>query len=63
MAVHKNLNTKTPLEPQHFRQWLYLFNATIDELFAGRHADLAKQQAANIAAVMQMKISNDKAFF
>ena len=58
MEVHAKLNDKTPLTQEHFTQWLYLFTSTVDELFEGRKAELAKQRAAGIAAVIRMKVLN-----
>lgn len=57
MKVHKKLNEKSPLEKQHFDAWISIFKATVDELFEGNTAELAKQRAASIAMVMQMKVS------
>ena len=59
MAVHAQLNALTPLKPEHFKQWLQLFTTTVNGLFEGKRSELAKQRAAGIAAVIQMKISND----
>jgi hemoglobin len=61
MAVHTKLNTQTPLTAAHFKQWLHLFTTTVDELFEGKKAQLAKERAASIAAVIEAKISNDTA--
>ena len=59
MAVHAKLNTQTPLIAAHFKQWLHLFTTTVDELFEGKKAELAKERAAGIAAVIEVKVSND----
>ncbi|HVX49292.1 MAG TPA: group III truncated hemoglobin [Chitinophagaceae bacterium] len=56
MATHILLHKKTPLNHQHFTRWLQLFNTTVDELFEGPKALLAKQRANSIAVVMQTKI-------
>lgn len=56
IQVHQNLNAKTPLTKTHFERWITLFNLTIDELFAGEKAELAKTRARSIATVMQIKI-------
>jgi hemoglobin len=40
----------------HFERWLQLFTATVDELFIGMGAEMAKQKARNIAAVFQSKL-------
>ena len=44
------------LEKRHFMRWLSLFSATVDELFIGLGAEMAKQKARNIAAVFQYKL-------
>ena len=61
MAIHAKLNRQTPLTAAHFKQWLHLFTTTVDELFQGRKAQLAKERAASIAAVIEAKVSNDNA--
>lgn len=35
MEKHTELNKKFRLEKQHFDQWIFLWNQTIDELFIG----------------------------
>jgi hemoglobin len=59
MVVHQHLHERTPLDNDHFNQWLHLFTTTVNELFEGQNAELAKQRAASIATVMQIKILND----
>lgn len=58
MNIHLKLNNKEPLKKSHFEQWLALFNETVDELFHGEKAELAKTRALSIATVMQIKIHN-----
>lgn len=41
-----------PVEKQHFDRWLFLFNETLDDLFAGEIAENAKLRAASIAKIM-----------
>lgn len=60
MELHKHVSRLFPLTEEHFGQWLYLFNTTIDGLFAGTRASLAKQRVKSIAAVMQIKISSEQ---
>ena len=55
MHVHQNLNQKSKLEKQHFERWLTLFTQTVDELYSGPKAELAKTRALSIATVIQMK--------
>ena len=59
MEIHKHLNGVFPLTEAHFRQWNYLFCTTVDELFEGATANLAKQRVKSIATVMQIKILNE----
>jgi hemoglobin len=56
MEKHTELNKKFRLEKQHFDQWIFLWNQTIDELFAGERAEHAKFRAKSIADIMSYKI-------
>ncbi len=56
MNVHIDLAKKVPLRNQHFNRWLYLFDTTVDELFAGELALKAKERASSIAKTMQKRI-------
>ena len=49
LQVHGELAEKTPLLAKHFRRWLEIFEASIDELFAGDRADFLKMRANAIA--------------
>ena len=57
MEVHYALNEKVHLQKEYFERWLYLFNSSIDALFNGRKAELAKTRAASIAGLMQFRIN------
>ena len=57
MQPHMELHRKSPLQKHHFQTWLGYFNQTVDELFEGEKASLAKERALSIATVMQIKIS------
>jgi hemoglobin len=56
MAVHKQLNQEFPLSKTDFAEWIRLFKATADQLFAGDNTELIKQRAQSIALVMELKI-------
>lgn len=56
MDIHRHLHKLIPLTAEFFTQWTQLFTSTVDELFAGKKAELAKQRAGSIGAVMQFKI-------
>lgn len=57
MQPHIHLHKQSPLQKQHFDTWLHYFKTTVDELFEGEKAFLAKERAVSIATVMQIKFS------
>ena len=57
MQIHTEVNKKFSMKKEHFHRWLELFNTTVDELFSGENAELAKTRALSIATVMQIKIT------
>jgi hemoglobin len=46
---HAALNAQVQLRAGHFERWLWLWRATVDELFAGERAELAKSHAERVA--------------
>lgn len=58
MKPHFELNKKIPFKEQHFKLWLNHFIYTVDSLYSGEKAELAKQRAQSIATIMQIKLSN-----
>jgi hemoglobin len=48
-APHVALHAQVPLRAGHFERWLALWRATVDELFAGERAELAKAHAERVA--------------
>jgi hemoglobin len=52
LRPHLNL----PVSTGHFRQWLKLFDETVDENFAGANAEEIKVRAWAIAGVFQHKM-------
>lgn len=56
MQIHQHINRVVPLTKTHFNRWNELFTQTVDELFEGTNATLAKQRALSISTVMQIKI-------
>ncbi|MFN4007376.1 MAG: group III truncated hemoglobin [Chitinophagaceae bacterium] len=58
MKAHTQLHLRMPMTAEVFDQWVHLFIYTVDELFEGVVATLAKQRATSIAVVMRMKIIN-----
>ena len=45
-----------PIDQAHFQRWQALFFLTVDELFAGSVAEMAKLRAQNIALVFQSRL-------
>ncbi|MES2847812.1 MAG: group III truncated hemoglobin [Bacteroidota bacterium] len=58
MEVHYSLNQKLPLTKEHFDKWLQLFSSTIDDLYEGKIATMAKTRAKGIADVMLLKMNS-----
>jgi hemoglobin len=46
---HAALHVKARLRAGHFERWLALWHGTVDELFAGERAELAKAHALRVA--------------
>lgn len=55
MQPHLDLHRQSPLQKHHFETWLRLFKESVDELFDGKIAFIAKEKATSIATVMQIK--------
>ena len=55
---HAELHMKAPLRRAHFDQWLRLWFATVDELFAGQRAELAKSHAARVATAFHGRLQS-----
>lgn len=56
VTAHLALGQKTALHSAHFERWVGLFTQTVDELFRGERAELAKMRAQSIAVVLQTKL-------
>ena len=56
MNIHRQLHGKQPLKAGDFQRWLTLFNATLDEGFAGERSERARQVAASIAGNMEASL-------
>jgi len=56
MQKHQAIHAKSAFNSNHFKQWTFLFNETVDELFSGVNAEKIKDRAQNISTVMQVKI-------
>lgn len=56
MVTHIELSEKVSMDESVFNEWLTLFHQTLDELFVGPTAEIAKTRAVNIARNMLSKI-------
>jgi hemoglobin len=56
MQPHIDLHQQSPIQKHHFETWLGYFKETVDELFEGDKAFLAKEKAKSIATIMQIKM-------
>lgn len=54
---HADLHAKVSLRSGHFERWLTLWRTTVDELFAGERAELAKAHAERVAAAFQRRLA------
>lgn len=57
LSPHVAMHQKSAMTQAHFDRWVKVFCKTIDELFSGSKAELAKQRAQSIATVMLIKIN------
>jgi hemoglobin len=55
-APHAALHMKVRLRAGHFERWLALWGATVDELFAGERAELAKSHAGRVAQAFYRRL-------
>ncbi|MDQ6750390.1 MAG: group III truncated hemoglobin [Actinomycetota bacterium] len=57
-APHAALHRKVRLRGGHFERWLALWRATVDELFAGERAELAKSHAQRVAQAFHRRLED-----
>ncbi len=57
-APHASLHVQSPLRAAHFERWLVLWRTTVDELFAGERAELAKEHALRVAAAFHRRLQS-----
>ncbi len=53
---HAVLHTRVRLRRGHFERWLWLWSTTVDELFAGERAELAKAHAIRVATAFHARL-------
>ena len=57
LAAHVRLVPLTEMGRPQFNHWLELFRSTVDDAFAGEHADHIKNCAADMANVIHAKLT------
>lgn len=58
LAAHARMVPLTAMGRPQFDRWLELFRGTVDDLFAGPHAEHIKNCAADMANVIHNRINN-----
>jgi len=53
---HAELNSKVRLRGGHFERWLWLWRTSVDELYAGPRAELAKAHAERVARAFHARL-------
>jgi hemoglobin len=53
---HAAINAQVRLRAGHFDRWLWLWRTTVDELFAGERAELAKSHAERVARAFHARL-------
>jgi hemoglobin len=56
-APHALINRQVRLRAGHFERWLWLWHTTVDELFRGEHAELAKAHATRVAGAFHRRLA------
>ena len=57
-AAHAAVHAKVRLRRGHFDRWLGLWHATVDELFAGPRAEVAKAHADRVARAFHERLEH-----
>ncbi|MDO8362653.1 MAG: group III truncated hemoglobin [Actinomycetota bacterium] len=53
LRAHEPVHARTPLTHAHYARWVELFCDTVDGLFAGPNAEVAKGRGRKMAAAME----------
>ncbi|MGN6030969.1 MAG: group III truncated hemoglobin [Thermomicrobiales bacterium] len=57
-TVHARIHEVEPLTRRHFQAWEDLWHETVDDLFAGEKANLAKLHGSRMAGSIQRRLAN-----
>ena len=56
MQMHQHIHQLSPFKEVHFKRWVELFKDTVDEMYTGEKAEMAKQRGESVATLMRIKI-------
>lgn len=56
VRAHTDIDKRMPMNKEHFDRWLAIWNETVDAMYAGEIADMAKNKAGLMANLIHMKI-------
>lgn len=56
VKTHVDVDKRMAMNQEHFERWLELWTTTVDRLFAGEYADIAKNKAALMANMIHIKV-------
>ncbi|MDO5751518.1 group III truncated hemoglobin [Arthrobacter sp.] len=57
LKIHFDVHAREPLTLEHFNRWLQVWTNTVDELFSGEKAEMAKVQAHLIAGSLHRRVT------
>ncbi len=57
LKIHFDIHAQEPLTLEHFNRWLQLWTNTVDDLFSGEKAEMAKVQAHLIAGSLHRRVT------
>lgn len=58
VQIHKDINEKEKLTPDHFKRWLFLLDETINEHFSGENSEKMKLRANQVGMTIQAKLGH-----
>jgi hemoglobin len=56
IKAHEIIHQKNQLNHELFLRWTGIWCQTVDQLFKGAHADMAKDKAKSIGSIMEVKL-------
>lgn len=60
---HIDIDKDIPMNKEHFDRWTKLWNTTVDDMYQGEIADMAKNKASLMANLIHMKIEMSRSGF